>query len=964
MTELAPPSRRERRIGIYETTELLFEDALAQTWLARRSGADPSRPWVELTVVSPDLTRSEAFRKELMEQSRRASQVENDHFLRPTYSFQAAGALHWVTQHHQGKRLSTLIRERAAHGALLPLEVLVRVFADVTEALTALHHQAPPLVHGDVSPSNVLVTPEGSALLLFSGLAPLIPAGRKNDRVSYKAPEQLGLEGKHGPTADVYGCAVTLAFALTGRQPFSGETEGETVELVLRDGAEDLLDALPASVPPRFVHLLGRALSRNPADRHADARAFRHELLAAGVAAASPRELAAVVDQPATEPLVTNDDQTRVAGALPRAILPPPRLPPPPPKRPPMTFQPKHVEPSPLNRSNASAPSAEDDAQTLLYLREDTQPEPPPSDDATERNALPPVHDRSDLLFICMGAAVAALIGIALWLNHIQTKKPTEHAAAPATASAAPEHDHAAHAGHTSAPGSAAAPAPAEAPESCGADLAKDPRNCGACGNDCGGGKCNEGLCSPVVVASNRARPSGIALDGTHIYWTNSATSGSVMKVALAGGKPMTVAASQASPDGIAVDGKSLYWTSSSGSVTSAPVEGGKTTPVASKQDQPTAIAAQNGAVYWVNQTGSGSVMKAKAGDAPKAIATGLNMPCGVAVDDQNVYYTSYGSGTLSRVGLDGGKPALMASAQSFPCNVAVHGDSVFWVNTGKPSAVMKLSLAGGEAKALASDIAAPSGVATDGKHVYWTTTDKGGAVLRVSVAGGKPETLAKGVGNPAAIAVAQGVLVFADYSGGDVYKIKLGAPAPAPAAHDHSAHAAAAPAEPSPAPPPSASATPAQSAAPPPAPAACAAPAASAAPSPAPAAGGAFDVEWKIASKGNLMAFDQTTYTVKTGQRVKVVFQNVSTLKVMSHNWVLVKPGSEAKVAELGLAAGESASYVPPSNENVLASTKLAGPGETVEVTFVAPAPGTYPFICTMPGHYMVMKGTLTVTP
>jgi len=41
-----------------------------------------------------------------------------------------------------------------------------------------------------------------------------------------------------------------------------------------------------------------------------------------------------------------------------------------------------------------------------------------------------------------------------------------------------------------------------------------------------------------------------------------------------------------------------------------------------------------------------------------------------------------------------------------------------------------------------------------------------------------------------------------------------------------------------------------------------------------------------------------------------------------------------------------------------------LAKPGGNAEVTFQAPAAGKYPYICSFPGHYMVMKGTLTVTP
>lgn len=133
----------------------------------------------------------------------------------------------------------------------------------------------------------------------------------------------------------------------------------------------------------------------------------------------------------------------------------------------------------------------------------------------------------------------------------------------------------------------------------------------------------------------------------------------------------------------------------------------------------------------------------------------------------------------------------------------------------------------------------------------------------------------------------------------------------------------------------------------------------------PAPTTKPADDVaEIKLGSVGNTMAFSVTTMTFKTGKKVHLVLENVATLGVMKHNWVLVRPGTEAKVAADGLNAGEKADYLSLPSDDVLASTKLAGAGQTVDVTFTAPAPGTYPYICTMPGHYVVMKGALTVTP
>jgi azurin len=134
-------------------------------------------------------------------------------------------------------------------------------------------------------------------------------------------------------------------------------------------------------------------------------------------------------------------------------------------------------------------------------------------------------------------------------------------------------------------------------------------------------------------------------------------------------------------------------------------------------------------------------------------------------------------------------------------------------------------------------------------------------------------------------------------------------------------------------------------------------------APAPSASAPPAPTVEIQIASVGNLMAFDKKTLTVPTGARVHVTFKNSGTQDVMQHNWVLVMPGKEASVAAAGLARAVTTGYVVPGPD-VLAYTPMTKPGETVETTFTAPAPGTYPYICTFPGHYILMKGVLTVTP
>jgi azurin len=135
--------------------------------------------------------------------------------------------------------------------------------------------------------------------------------------------------------------------------------------------------------------------------------------------------------------------------------------------------------------------------------------------------------------------------------------------------------------------------------------------------------------------------------------------------------------------------------------------------------------------------------------------------------------------------------------------------------------------------------------------------------------------------------------------------------------------------------------------------------------PSPAPPVKEVQKVEIQIASVANQMAFDKTTLTVPAGAEVHLVLKNNATMSTLPHNWVLVKPGTEASVAAAGLKRGDSAGYVDVMDRDMLAFTPLAKPGETTDVTFTAPSEaGTYPYVCTMPGHYMMMKGVLTVTP
>jgi azurin len=117
----------------------------------------------------------------------------------------------------------------------------------------------------------------------------------------------------------------------------------------------------------------------------------------------------------------------------------------------------------------------------------------------------------------------------------------------------------------------------------------------------------------------------------------------------------------------------------------------------------------------------------------------------------------------------------------------------------------------------------------------------------------------------------------------------------------------------------------------------------------------------------GNQMEFQQTEFAVAPGETVRLVFDNTATAPSMQHNVVVLnEPPSQdifQRIGEGGMEAGVAGDYVP-DDPAVLAYTPMSAPGETVEVTFTAPEEtGEYGYVCTFPGHWATMNGTMRVT-
>ena len=123
------------------------------------------------------------------------------------------------------------------------------------------------------------------------------------------------------------------------------------------------------------------------------------------------------------------------------------------------------------------------------------------------------------------------------------------------------------------------------------------------------------------------------------------------------------------------------------------------------------------------------------------------------------------------------------------------------------------------------------------------------------------------------------------------------------------------------------------------------------------------------IHPQGNQMKYKETEFTVPAGEKVKLVFENTASSPSMQHNVVIAASGSQGllkKIGQAGTQAGSTNDYVPQEGDltdQILAHTPIAKPGETVSVTLTTPSePGKYGYVCTYPGHWATMQGTMIV--
>jgi hypothetical protein len=198
------------------------------------------------------------------------------------------------------------------------------------------------------------------------------------------------------------------------------------------------------------------------------------------------------------------------------------------------------------------------------------------------------------------------------------------------------------------------------------------------------------------TLAKGLDTPTQVVLDDDELYWVNTSSRGSVMRVAKAGGLPQILAADQVFPVSLVVDASDVYWTTAgigagTGQVMRVAKTGGAPAAVVGGLNWPADLAGDSDYLYWRDDRKGLQRIAKRGGTEPELLVASQTLSGAVAIDDTRVYFNevsgSGGPGTIRAVAKAGGPVADVASLPNwFIPTLVIDGSDVYWHNGGVDS--------------------------------------------------------------------------------------------------------------------------------------------------------------------------------------------------------------------------------------------------------------------------------------
>ena len=265
------------KLGPYEIIEQLGAGGMGEVWLADDSRLGRK---VAIKVLPPEFA-TDPERVARFEQEARAAAALNHPHIAAVFDIgeHDAGVRYIVQEYLQGQSLRHLLE-----GGALPIKRALRVGTEIAEALSAAH--AAGIIHRDIKPDNVFVTPDGHAKVLDFGLAKLTEvsvasnpnaslsptllgtiAGQVMGTAGYMSPEQVEGSSTIDHRADLFAFGSLLYEMVSGARAFAGRSVADTLSRIQHDDPVALTE-LDAALPVELQRIEGKLLAKDPAERY------------------------------------------------------------------------------------------------------------------------------------------------------------------------------------------------------------------------------------------------------------------------------------------------------------------------------------------------------------------------------------------------------------------------------------------------------------------------------------------------------------------------------------------------------------------------------------------------------------------------------------------------------------------------------------------------------------------------
>ena len=273
----------------YELIEPIGEGGMAHVWRGLAHGADGFACRVAVKRVLQALESDKNVVDLFVEEARVVSQLQHPNIVQVhDFDRDEEGRYFLVMEWVGGLDLEQWVR--SFDGNSTPWHIVAEIGIEVLRALHAAHEHADddgvpkPIIHRDVTPSNVLLSRVGIVKLADFGMAraadraSMTAPGILKGKLSYSAPELINQQPATART-DLFSLGIVLWEALTGQRLFAGRDPISTLRNILEAEVPSLLDVRP-DVPIGFASVVNRALQRNPAARFASAAEMQRALVA------------------------------------------------------------------------------------------------------------------------------------------------------------------------------------------------------------------------------------------------------------------------------------------------------------------------------------------------------------------------------------------------------------------------------------------------------------------------------------------------------------------------------------------------------------------------------------------------------------------------------------------------------------------------------------------------------------